>query len=190
MILIVFFIRFSEIEIYHLNRLQYLNVSHNYLQSFQDMRQLNSLRSLDASHNSIESCTPFLSMTSLIQLSLRSNSIRDLAGFHHHSNQLESLDLSFNRIESIDASSFHAFAQLIELNLSHNNIKRICLDQPLHRLCSLRLSFNRLKSFDVSLFPEVRILFLDDNQIQRIIGVTCISRLDSFSLRDQGREKV
>jgi Leucine-rich repeat (LRR) protein len=58
------------------------------------------------------------------------------------------------------------------------------------RLCKLRLSFNRLQSFDASPFPDIRILYLDDNQIQRIIGVACISRLDSFSLRDQGRQKV
>lgn len=135
----------------------------------------------------IGSCLPFQPLTGLIQLSLKNNIIRKLTGFIPLQ-ELESLDLSFNRIERLE--SIDVLSNLRELNLDYNNIKYISLDQPMEKLCSLRLSFNRLKSFDVSLFPEVRILFLDDNQIQRMIGATCIARLDSFSLRDQGREKV
>ncbi|KAI9244904.1 hypothetical protein EDC94DRAFT_688244 [Helicostylum pulchrum] len=179
--------KLCEVDIYQQSRLQHVNLSHNFIQTFQDMSQLKSLRTLDVSNNMIASCVPFKALTGLIQLSLKNNNIRKLTGFIPQQ-ELESLDLSFNRIERLD--SIDELYNLRELNLNHNNIKHISINQPMEKLCSLRLSFNRLKSFDVSLFPEVRILFLDDNQIQRMIGVTCIARLDSFSLRDQGREKV
>lgn len=75
-------------------------------------------------------------------------------------------------------------------NVEHNDIKYVQLNQTMESLCKLQLSFNRLKSFDVSPFPEIRTLYLDDNTIQRIVGVACISRIESFSLRDQGGTKV
>lgn len=60
----------------------------------------------------------------------------------------------------------------------------------MERLCKLKLSYNRLKSFDISLFPDIRLLYLDDNQIERIMGAACTKRMDAFSLRDQGKTKV
>lgn len=76
------------------------------------------------------------------------------------------------------------------IDLEHNDIKYIQLSLPMGKLCKLQLGFNRLKSFDASLFPEIRTLYLDDNAIQRIIGVACIPRIESFSLRDQGGTNV
>ncbi|RCH84339.1 hypothetical protein CU098_003002, partial [Rhizopus stolonifer] len=182
--------RLSDVDIYHLDKLQYLDLSHNFINSFQDMSNLKSLRTLDASHNAITSCKTFQNLPGLVILSLRANCIRRLVNFESviRNNQIESLDVSFNRIECLD--SIEHLKHLRELNANHNDIKYIQLNQPMERLCKLQLSFNRLKSFDVSPFPDIRVLYLDDNQIQRIIGVACISRLDSFSLRDQGRQKV
>lgn len=190
-------IRLLELDIYQLCRLQFLDISNNFIQTLGNMSLLVSLRGLDASYNNINSCKPFQALTGLIQLSLKSNSIRKLSGFlptslnthQQQQQQLESLDLSFNRIECLDSIAT-SLKHLRELNLDHNDIKCIQLDQPMERLCKLKLSFNRLESFDVSPFPDIRILYLDDNRIQRIIGVACISRLDSFSMRDQGRNKV
>jgi Leucine-rich repeat (LRR) protein len=186
--------RLTELDIYGLGKLQYLDISNNFIKELGDMSLLHSLRALDASYNNISSCRPFQALTGLIQLSLKANNIRKLSGFtagnrQDQQQQLESLDLSFNRIECLDSID-EPLKYLRELNLDHNDIKCIQLVQPMDRLCKLKLSFNRLKSFDVSPFPDIRILYLDDNQIQRIIGVACISRLDSFSIRDQGRQKV
>lgn len=60
----------------------------------------------------------------------------------------------------------------------------------MEKLKVLRMSYNRLKAFDGSFFPDLRTLYLDDNQIVRIIGLSCVPRIDSFSLRDQGGQKV
>ncbi|KAI9472271.1 MAG: hypothetical protein EXX96DRAFT_351111 [Benjaminiella poitrasii] len=182
--------KLCDIEIYHLDKLQYLDVSHNHINSFQDMSQLKSLRVLDASHNMLTSCKSFQKLPQLISLSLKANCLRRLTNFEGtpKDNQLESLDVSFNRIDVL--GSIESLTSLRELNADHNDIKHIHLNQPLDRLCKLSLSFNRLKSFDMSPFPDIRVLYLDDNQIERIIGAASVLRLDSFSLRDQGRQQV
>ncbi|GAN03025.1 L domain-like protein [Mucor ambiguus] len=179
-----------EVDIYHLDKLQHLDVSHNRINHFESMKELKSLRSLNANNNSITSCKSFQDLPGLVSLSLKANCIRRLVNFQnaHTHNQLESLDVSYNRIECLD--SIESLVHLRELNADHNELKYIQLNQPIERLCKLQLSFNRLKSFDISPFPDIRVLYLDDNQIQRIIGVTCASRLDSFSLRDQGGHKI
>ncbi|KAL7325605.1 Protein nud1 [Mucor circinelloides] len=179
-----------EVDIYHLEKLQHLDVSYNRINQFESLKELKSLRSLNANHNSITSCKSFQDLPGLVSLSLKANCIRRLVNFEnaHRHNQLESLDVSYNRIECLD--SIESLVHLRELNADHNELKYIQLNQPMERLCKLQLSFNRLKSFDVSPFPDIRVLYLDDNQIQRIIGVACVSRLDSFSLRDQGGHKI
>ncbi|KAI8647934.1 hypothetical protein BD408DRAFT_334248 [Parasitella parasitica] len=179
-----------EVDIYHLDKLQHLDVSHNRINQFESMIELKSLRSLNANHNSITSCKAFQDLKSLVTLSLKANCIRRLVNFEsaHRDNQLEFLDVAYNRIECLD--SIESLVHLRELNADHNELKYIQLNQPLERLCKLQLSFNRLKSFDASPFPDIRILYLDDNQIQRIIGVQCLARLDSFSLRDQGGHTI
>ncbi|KAK4510184.1 uncharacterized protein ATC70_006356 [Mucor velutinosus] len=179
-----------EVDVYHLDKLQHLDVSHNRINHFESLKELKSLRALNANHNSITSCKSFQDLPGLVSLSLKANCIRRLVNFEntHRHNQLESLDVSYNRIECLD--SIESLVHLRELNADHNELKYIQLNQPMERLCKLQLSFNRLKSFDISPFPDIRVLYLDDNQIQRIIGVACVSRLDSFSLRDQGGHKT
>ncbi|CAO3649366.1 unnamed protein product [Mucor hiemalis] len=182
--------KLSEIDIYHLAQLQYLNVSHNFMDNFEDMSRLKSLRSLDASYNNFDSFKSFQNLTGLIELSLKANSIRKLSGSNQDFEgfQLETLDISFNRIECLE--SIDTLQKLRELDANHNYIKFVQIEQPMFKLCKLKLSFNRLKAFDVSPFPDIRTLYLDDNQIERIVGMACISRIDSFSLRDQGRQNV
>ncbi|KAI9283183.1 hypothetical protein BY458DRAFT_428044 [Sporodiniella umbellata] len=182
--------KLSSIELAHLSKLQGLYLSHNHLSQFEHLSELKSLRKLDIGHNFIKSVKPFQPLDGLTHLYLNSNNLQRLKEFEEFANRdLEYLDLSFNRIESLD--SIEPLSGLIELNaVDHNDIKMVQLARPLGRLCKLRLSFNRLKSFDISIFPEIRVLYLDDNQIERIMGAACIKRLESFSLRDQGRTKV
>ncbi|KAG1520980.1 hypothetical protein G6F52_007157 [Rhizopus delemar] len=178
-----------SIDLKRLEKLQRLYLSHNHLSQFDDLTQLKSLRTLDVAHNFIKSCKSFHSLEGLAILSLKSNNIRRLTDFEGFNNDcLESLDLSFNRIESLE--SIESLTGLRELNLDHNDIKVIQLTRPMERLCKLKFSFNRLKSIDMSMFPDIRILYLDDNQIERIVGAGCTKRLESFSLRDQGKIKV
>lgn len=69
-------------------------------------------------------------------------------------------------------------------------MKYIQLDSPMENLYKLQLSFNSLKTIDVSSFPNIRTLYLDNNNVHRIIGIQSISKLESFSLRDQGGNQM
>jgi Leucine-rich repeat (LRR) protein len=69
-------------------------------------------------------------------------------------------------------------------------MKYVQLKQPMEKLYKLQLSFNGLKSIDLSQFPGLRTIYLDDNLIHRIIGINCLSRIESFSIRDQGGNKL
>ncbi|KAI8372452.1 hypothetical protein BD560DRAFT_328578 [Blakeslea trispora] len=182
--------KLSEIDVYKLDRLQCLDVSNNSITAFEDMSCMKSLRKLDASHNAITSCKAFQNLSGLVQLSLKANCLRRLINFESiiSDNQLESLDVSFNRIECLEA--VENLDHLRDLNASYNDIQYIQLSKPMKRLCKLQLSFNRLKSFDMALFPDLRILYLDDNQIQRIIGIVSTVLLHSFSIRDQGNQPI
>lgn len=183
------------------------------------------LRTLHAENNKITSCAPFRNMKGLIHLNLRSNAIRHL-GFRKgrlyvlryitfliattngiYREFLETLDVSFNRIDCLEAIEGLPSLKVLNLGnsyilpvrflfpclnfiIDHNDIKWIQLEMPASKLKVLRLSYNRLKTFDGSFFPDLRTLYLDDNQILRIVGLSCTSRLESFSLRDQGGQKV
>ena len=178
--------RLDEIDIYQLDRLHHLDISNNYITQFEDLSELKSLVTVDASNNNFNSCKSFQTLDNVVSLSLRGNKIRKLDGLMH--TYMENLDLSHNRIECLEG--LELMKDLRSLDLDHNFIKTVQLDQPLTKLCKLKMSFNRLKALDVSPFPEVRTLYLDENQIERIIGAACINRLESFSLRDQGRQKA
>ncbi|KAL0085547.1 hypothetical protein J3Q64DRAFT_1835178 [Phycomyces blakesleeanus] len=143
---------------------------------------------LHAENNKIYSCKPFQHIRSLTSLNLRSNVIKRLRFGETDLIELESLDLSYNRIESLD--SIEGLPSLRLLNLDHNDIESVFIETPMDRLKILRLSFNRLKSFNGSLFPDLRTLYLDTNQIKRIVGLSCIPRLHSFSVRNQGGNVV
>ncbi|KAI8968345.1 hypothetical protein BDF20DRAFT_916886 [Mycotypha africana] len=182
----------TEIKLGNLDRLQHLDISHNSVKYLNEdtMSELKSLRRLDAGHNAITSCKPFRVLSGLVSLNLRNNSLRTLENFKQimQNNQLETLDVSFNHIESLD--SIERLQNLRELYADHNDIMTVQISEPMKRLFKLQLSFNRLKSFDMSSFPEMHVLYLDENQIQRVIGMACVRRLDSFSMRDQGGQNV
>jgi protein NUD1 len=66
-----------------------------------------------------------------------------------------------------------------------------CLDELtshgiLPRLRILRLSANRLKCFDASHFPNLRMLYIDNNSLRDIKKANQLVRLENLSLRNQG----
>ncbi|KAG0166282.1 hypothetical protein DFQ30_007361 [Apophysomyces sp. BC1015] len=182
--------KLTDIEAFKdLHNLQHLDVCNNAISTFEDIGALCHLRTLHAENNKITSCSPFQRMHGLIKLNLRDNMIRRLR-FDNDAilNQLESLDVSYNRIQHVD--SIKMLTGLKTLNLDHNELRWFQLEDAAEKLKVLRLCYNRLRAFDATLFPDLRILYLDDNQIMRVIGLSCLARLDSFSLRDQGGQKV
>ncbi|KAI9247474.1 hypothetical protein BDA99DRAFT_255506 [Phascolomyces articulosus] len=172
----------------HLHNLHYLDICNNAISSFEGITSLYHLRTLHAEYNKVASCRPFKRMKGLIHLNLRNNSITQLNFRKIKMDSLETLDLAYNRVECLEA--IEGLTNLKVLNLDHNDIKWIQVNEPMEKLKVLRMSYNRLKTFDPTFFPDLRTLYLDDNQIQRIIGLSCTPRISSFSLRDQGGQQV
>jgi hypothetical protein len=56
----------------------------------------------------------------------------------------------------------------------------------LPRLRILRLSANRLKCLDASYFPNLRVLFIDNNCLTEFKKANKLGRLENLSLRNQG----
>ncbi|KAI8372835.1 uncharacterized protein BYT42DRAFT_578193 [Radiomyces spectabilis] len=171
----------------HLYNLHHLDVCNNAIESFEGA-SFYHLRELHAENNKLSSCSSFRNMQGLIILNVRGNMIKRIHFGSASMEHLDKLDLAYNRIECLEG--IENLGALRTLNLEHNDIKWIRLREPMARLKVLRMSYNRLKAFDGSVFPGLRTLYLDDNQILRIMGLSCISRLDSFSLRDQGGHNV
>ncbi|KAI9031729.1 hypothetical protein CLU79DRAFT_830985 [Phycomyces nitens] len=177
--------RLTDIEGFNsLPNLHQLDLCDNAISTFQGFGPCPHLRVLHAENNKIYSCKPFQHIRSLTSLNLRSNVIKRLRFRDTELLELESLDVSYNRIQSLD--SIEGLPSLKILNLDHNDIESVFIETPMDRLKILRLSYNRLKAFNGSLFPDLRTLYLDTNQIKRIVGLSCIPRLNSFSARNQG----
>jgi protein NUD1 len=57
--------------------------------------------------------------------------------------------------------------------------------QPLRSLRTLKLCRNELEGFDAKFYPELRTLYLDQNQIQTFPGIRKLRLLENFSARSQ-----
>lgn len=62
--------------------------------------------------------------------------------------------------------------------------------QPLHRLRILRLCENKFQTFDAAPFPNLRTLYLDDNRLHSLENCSTLTRLETFSARDQEGEGI
>jgi protein NUD1 len=69
-----------------------------------------------------------------------------------------------------------------------NNITTLQPKRPLHSLRTLKVCRNELEKFDPKFFPELRTLYLDENQIQALSGIRRLRLLENFSARSQRGE--
>jgi Leucine-rich repeat (LRR) protein len=114
------------------------------------------------------------------------------------------LDLQGNKIK--EARHFHCLSALVHLNLGKSverywngwGAKRVIDDNslqefavpkanPMLGLCSLKLAKNKLRTFDASYFPDLKTLYLDQNQLDKVEGLQNAKHLDSLSMREQDR---
>ena len=70
-----------------------------------------------------------------------------------------------------------------------NSLQEVALPKAskMEHLRSLRLSKNKLQSIDISCFPDLNVLYLDENQLGRVEGLQGTKHLDSLSIREQAR---
>ncbi|KAH0564759.1 hypothetical protein GP486_001853 [Trichoglossum hirsutum] len=159
----------------HLINLQYLDVSGNEIDNLSGFASLKHLRELKADDNEIKSLDGIHGLDGLISLSVRNNSLEKVDFENSELKRLSMLDLRGNRIR--EARNLHHLAALVHLNLA----------KPMKNLCSLKLAKNKLRTFDVSCFPDLKILYLDQNQLGRVEGLQNAKQLDSLSMREQDR---
>jgi len=129
--------------------------------------------------NDIATIAPasFDQLTSLSHLDVSQNGLTDvsfLSGARHHLS-LTFLDLSFNRIGSIDAKAFARLHKLRQLKLNNNPI--VALDHhavaaiaKLSKLVELNLAGTQLKTLPDGLFTSGKLRFLDlhDNRLMDV----------------------
>lgn len=169
----------------HLMNLQYVDVSHNQIGSLNAFKDLVHLRSLRADHNQITSLDGIKMHDSLQVLRARGNLLRDVNLDGTKMQRLTELDLENNQISSIHG--IEQLSCLVTLNLQNNDLPSFgpSMDVPISNLKYLNLSNNDLTTVDMSLFPSLRLLHADRNQIVSLTGFSRCRRLDSLSLREQ-----
>ncbi|CUS14376.1 unnamed protein product [Tuber aestivum] len=169
----------------HLFNLQYLDISRNGLENLDGLRNLKHLRELKADDNSLESLEGVLNMDGLVSLRARRNRLTTVSFEKASMKRLTELDLRGNGMEVI--LGLDNLPALIHLNLDQN---RLCgLNIPngvqLDSLRSVKLTQNNFETFDVSRYPNLRILYMDNNRLKDIAGLSRAMHLDSISTREQ-----
>lgn len=155
------------------------------------------LRELRVDNNLLTSLDGILQLDGLLKVSAKQNQISSLDFTGSRLPRLEVLECQRNCIGRVEAleeltslMSLHLgiYPQgqdTVILTVDDNNLATL---QPRHSVGSLRtlkLCRNELQIFDPKFYPELRTLYLDENQIQSFSGVKRLRLLENFSARSQ-----
>ncbi|KAK9236044.1 hypothetical protein V1525DRAFT_457979 [Lipomyces kononenkoae] len=175
---------FSELTAFgFLSNLQYLDLSHNQLETLDGMSRLVHLREIIVDNNELVNIDGIMQLDGLLRLSVRGNKLETVNLENSNLTRIEDLDLSSNELQTI--SGLERLKNLILLNLDDNLLSSVYPDGYLLRLRTLKICRNRLEKFDAAAFPNLRILYLDDNQLERVSGLKKLRLLENLSVRDQ-----
>ncbi|KAJ8097511.1 hypothetical protein POJ06DRAFT_261574 [Lipomyces tetrasporus] len=166
-----------------LSNLQYVDLSDNQIETLDGMSRLVHLRELIVDNNELVNIDGIMQLDGLLRLSVRGNNLVALNLDNSNLARLDDLDVSSNRLQSI--SGLERLKSLMLLNLDDNSLSSVCPDGYLVRLRTLKICRNELKDFDAVAFPNLRILYLDDNRLQSISGLKKLRLLENLSIRDQ-----
>ncbi|CDZ96542.1 Protein phosphatase 1, regulatory subunit, and related proteins [Phaffia rhodozyma] len=167
----------------HLMNLQYLDLSYNQLDSVHQLTCLRHLREIKLDHNNISDLTPLFAIDNLINISAAKNQLSLITFPSSTWSRLESLDLGRNRIESI--FGLESLSSLRSLILDGNKLRTLEPSGQIRKLRSLKVSDNKLTQLDIGQFPQLRILYADDNRLKRINRSARSTKLERLSLRNQ-----
>ena len=117
----------------------------------------------------------------LLELTLKSNFISSVPNFVKNCSNVRTIDLSENKITSLHNDTFSGLANLVDLDLSGNQLVQIKNNSfgfsnvsSSSSLSSLNLSNNRLASIDQLAFDglkNLRLLSLNDNFVDDLNGI-------------------
>ncbi len=168
----------------HLQNLQYLDISGNGLESLDGLSCLVHLRELKANRNRIRNLEGILDLDGLLHLELQGNELvtADFAG--GELTRLHHLDLSNNQLKMVD--NLNVLSALRTLHLEKNRLPGFGVpDETYPMLRDLRLSFNLIEVINLAALPSVELLYLDNNHIHDIQGLSTARHLSTLSLREQ-----
>jgi Leucine-rich repeat (LRR) protein len=168
----------------HLANLQYLDISNNCLSDLNGLSELVHLREIRADDNKLTSLGAVYQMDGLLKLRLRNNKLTTVDFTNSRLQRLEELDLCGNQISSVHR--LESLTSLKQLKLDGNVLDRApALERDLQHMQRLSLQGCGLQALDVSRMPELRIVQVDGNCLQRIDGIETLKSLDTLSLRSQ-----
>ncbi|KAK9457221.1 hypothetical protein V1511DRAFT_528513 [Dipodascopsis uninucleata] len=166
-----------------LSNLQYLDLSDNQIETLNGMSKLIHLRELIIDNNELLDISGIMNLDGLLRLSARGNQLENVDFRNSTLYRLEDLDLSGNHLKTI--AGLERITTLMSCNLDDNSLKRFVPNGILTRMRTLKISRNELEIFDATVFPNLRILSLDDNKLNNVSGLKKLRTLESFSIRDQ-----
>jgi Leucine-rich repeat (LRR) protein len=174
----------------NLSRLEILELSQNKLESIKKniFDGLNELKYLDLTHNQIRFLynDTFHAIINLESLYLKSNLINNLNGSLRILENLKTLDLSINKMNSFKSEYF--FSNLSSLDLSYNPLKQFEYNQSnLFNFKSLKLSSissSVIPNINFELFPELEELDLSDNLNINTSGIKTLIKLKKINLEN------
>nr|CDP91832.1 Bm8717 [Brugia malayi] len=170
-----------------LKNLKYLNLGNNHISRI-DLRGLKSLEKLFVNNNSIQSMKNITlrDLRNLALLSLDRNSITEVLNGDLHSlgesGRLSTFSIAANNIGKIEARALEPIHQITALSLQNNQLTSLTSSdgtadisflRPLKKLTKLYLSNNnlvRVGEHDFSTLNSLKLLALDNNQIEEIHG--------------------
>ncbi|KAI8590029.1 hypothetical protein BDZ88DRAFT_117694 [Geranomyces variabilis] len=101
---------------------------------------------------------------------------------------MESLDVSCNQLTSI--AGIEPLSALRELIVDQNRVSNLDLQLILPRLEILSMNDNCLTVFDAKLWPRLRKLALDRNNMEMFLHEAHLRRLKYLSVRDQNTSEI
>lgn len=154
-------IKLCDLKISCLKSLTYLNLSNSRFKYIPDINSFDKLIHLDLSNNNIYDISNIYKLTNLTHLDLSKNHIQTFEYEIHLLSSLKVLNLSSNEIDYINfwqiisflLDKFIVFKNIINLDLSNNNIKLISNINILINLTKLNLSNNSLISLEPNFEP-------------------------------------
>jgi len=172
--------RLTAQHISHLAQIVLISLQNNMLTDISNDAFVNcpSLHSLFLDHNVLSSMS-FVNRTSLQELHISHNSIAVLE-MGNITLSLTTVDLSFNSLHQFHSSCLSVFQNVRMLNLSHNLIETVILDDPtvlsLSHVNHLDVSSNRLVMLTLCsecVFYTLEYLDMSDNHLHSVDSSWC-----------------
>jgi protein NUD1 len=168
----------------HLLNLHYLDISGNVLESLDGLGCLVHLRELRANQNRVRNLEGILDLNGLLHLELQDNELVTVDFEGAELTRLQHLDLSNNQVAAV--RNINALPALRTLYLEKNNLREFeNADEVYPTLRDLRLSFNQIEVINLATTPSIEVVYLDNNCIHSILGLTAARHLTTLSVREQ-----